>query len=176
MNEIVLDIVKFSIPALLVTIAMYIMLDKQAKKEERIRFFELKKKHSKESLPIILQSFERITLLIHRISLENLIPRTQNNSINVKLYTFTLLKTIKTEYEHNITQQIYVSSKTWEAIEKYRNEITAIVKEISLDLDPEAPSLNLATELLNYVIENPNTFNNQELMNMLKKEVKQMFL
>jgi hypothetical protein len=152
------------------------MLDKQAKKEERIRFFELKKKHSKESLPIILQAFERLTLLIYRISLENVVPRTQNTSLTVKSYTYVLLKTIKTEFEHNITQQMYVSTKTWEEIEKYKNDIIAIIKEKSLDLDPDGPGLNLAEALLGHVISNPNTFNNQELMTMLKKEVKQMFL
>ena len=96
--------------------------------------------------------------------------------MNVKTQTFALLKTIKTEYEHNITQQVYVSTKTWEAIETYKNDLIAIIKEISLELDPESPSLNLSQALLGYVVENPNTFNNYELMNMLKKEVKQLFL
>lgn len=176
MNETVLEIIKNSLPAILIAITVYIMLDKQAKKEEKMKFFELKKKHSKESLPIILQAYERLTLLIHRISLENMIPRTQNASLNVKNYTFVLLKTIKTEFEHNITQQVYVSSKTWEAIQVYKNDIIAVIKEKSLEFDPESPSFNLAEALLNYVIENPNTFNNQELMDMLKKEVKQLFL
>ena len=176
MNEIILDIVKFSLPALIVFLTVFVMLTKQAKKEEKLRFFELKKKHSKESLPIRLQAYERITLLMYRIAPENLIPRIQNPSLSVKMLTFSLLKTIKSEFEHNITQQVYVSSKTWAAIEEYKERLILLIKEKSLEVDPNDPCLALSEAVLQHLMQNPNFLEEQEVSTMLKKEVKELFL
>lgn len=176
MNEIILDIIKFSVPALIVFFTVFLMLRFQFKKEEKMRFFELKKKHSKESLPIRLQAYERLTLFMYRIAPENLIPRTQNASLSVKSYTYNLLKTIKSEFEHNITQQVYVSSRTWDAIEVYKDKLISLIKEKSLEANPNDPCLALSELILNHIIENPNILEEQEVNILLKKEVKEMFL
>lgn len=176
MNEIILDIVKNTLPALIVFLTVYIMLDKQAKKEERLRLFELKKRHSKESLPIRLQAYERLMLLLYRISPENLIPRTQNASMDVKTFSFALLKTIKTELEHNITQQVYVSAETWGAIELYKNELMGLIQEKATGLNPNEPCLKLSEAVLTHLMESPLSISKQEVVLQLKKEVKDLFI
>lgn len=176
MNEIILEIIKYTIPALIVFLTVYIMLDKQAKKEERLSLFELKKRHSKESLPIRLQAYERLMLLLYRVSPENIIPRTQNASMDVKTFTYALLKTIKTEFEHNITQQVYVSAETWIAIEVYRDELMNLIQEKSVESNPENPCLELSEAILNHLIKNPHSTSKQEVVLRLKKEVKDLFI
>jgi TRAP-type uncharacterized transport system fused permease subunit len=176
MNEIIFDIIKNIMPALIVFLTVYVMLDKQAKKEERLKLFELKKRHSKESLPIRLQAYERLMLLMYRISPENIIPRTQNASMDVKMFTFTLLKTIKTEFEHNITQQVYVSAETWNAIELYRDELMSLIQEKSKELNPKEPCLQLSEAILNHLIASPLSVSKQEVVSRLKKEVNEVFI
>ena len=176
MNEIILDIIKFSIPAIIVFLTVYVMLDKQARKEEKMRVFELKKRHSKESLPIRLQAYERIMLLIHRIAPENLIPRTQNASMSVKMLSYTLLKTVKSEFEHNITQQVYVSTDTWESVEQYKNNLLSLIQQKTLEFKPEDIGLNLSEAILNDVINNSNSLGGKDVKKLLQKEVKMMFI
>lgn len=176
MNEIILDIIKYTIPALIVFLTVYTMLDKQAKKEERLKFFELKKRHSKESLPVRLQAYERLMLLLYRISPENLLPRTQNTSMDVKMFSFTLLKTIKTEFEHNITQQVYVSSETWIAIEKYRDELMGLIQEKAIETNPNDPCLKLSEAILSHLISSPLSISKTDVVLKLKKEVNDLFI
>ena len=113
---------------------------------------------------------------MYRIAPENLIPRTQNASMSVKILTLSLLKTIKSEFEHNITQQVYVSTKTWDAVELYKNNLIALVKETSIGLDPNQPALALSEKILQSVIQNPTLLGFDEVSTLLKKEVKQLFL
>lgn len=176
MNERIFDILTLSIPALLIFLTVYTVLTKQYKKEERIRYFELKKQQGKESLPIRLQAFERLTLLMHRIAPENLIPRMHTSSNDVKHFSYTLLKTIKSEYEHNITQQIYVSHQTWEAITLYKDNLTKLVREQTAALNPDEQSLKLSEAILNTIIEQPELLNYNQVMHLLKKEVKDTFI
>lgn len=176
MTEIILDIIKFSAPALIVFLTVFVMLSKQAQKEERLRIFELKKKHSKESLPIRLQAYERITLFMYRIAPENLLPRTQNASLNVKDYSTVLLQTIKSEFEHNITQQVYISTSTWAAIVKYKEDLGNLIREKATEINPNEPSFKLVESILTSLMDDPEIIEQQVVMSKIKREVKQMFI
>lgn len=176
MTEIILDIIKFSAPALIVFLTVYTMLTKQAKKEERIRIFELKKKHSQESLPIRLQAYERLTLFLYRISPENLLPRTQDTSMNVKTFSILLLQTIKSEFEHNITQQVYVSTATWACVAQYRIALENFIREKATELNPEEPGFKLAEAILTSLMDDPQLLSQNTAAAQIKKEVKQMFI
>lgn len=176
MYEIILDIIKFSLPALIVFVTVYVMLTKQAQKEEKLKLYELKSKHSKEALPLRLQAFERITLLMHRLAPENLIPRVQSPSYTAKSFSFALLKTIKTEFEHNITQQIYISTPTWNRMHKYRADLEALIRERASEINPEDSSLKLSEAILTTIIENPEILDYQDVMRSIKKEVRELFV
>ena len=176
MTEIILDIIKFSAPALIVFLTVYTMITKQAKKEEKLRIFELKKKHSQESLPIRLQAYERLTLFLYRISPENLLPRTQSVSINVKDFSIVLLKTIKSEFEHNITQQVYVSAETWGSVFQYRMELENFIREKATELNPEEPGFKLAEAILTSLMDDPQLLSQDVTAAQIKREVKQMFI
>lgn len=176
MTEIVLDIIKFSAPAIIVFLTVYILLDKQAKKEEKLRVYELKKKHSQESLPIRLQAHERLALFLYRISPENLLPRTQNASMNVKTFSIVLLKTIQSEFEHNITQQIYVSTATWVSVMQYRMQLEAFIREKATELNPEEPGFKLAEAILTSLMADPSLLDQKESLSQIRREVRSMFI
>lgn len=176
MTEIILDIIKFSAPALIVFLTVYTMLSKQGKKEERLKIYELKKQHSQESLPIRLQAYERLTLFLYRISPDNLLPRTQNASMNVKSFSIVLLKTIKSEFEHNITQQVYVSSATWGSVIQYRLALENFIRETANTLNPEEPGIKLAEAILTSLMDDPQLLSQQTALSQIKREVKEMFI
>src|ERR671938_29795 len=85
-------------------------------KEKKSLSRPVEKPDSKTTLPLKLQAYERLVLLADRIALPNLISRVNDTGMSAKEMQVILTQTIKQEFEHNVTQQIYVSQEAWEAI------------------------------------------------------------
>lgn len=176
MIEKMLEALAYILPALVVFATVYFMQQNQMRKEERLKLLALKKKHSKDSLPLRLQAFERITLLLHRLAPENLIPRVQTTTMDAKTFSFALQNSIKSEFEHNITQQIYISTPTWNKILVFKNNLIQLVREKSLEVKPDENAIKLSEAILTHLMENPETLAYPELMASVKREVKEMFV
>ncbi|MFX8071243.1 hypothetical protein ABTK88_19155, partial [Acinetobacter baumannii] len=69
-----------------------------------------------------LQAYERLTLLVDRITLPNLISRLNNPDFSAQEMQVLLTQTIKQEFDYNITQQIYVSAESWEAVKNLKEQ------------------------------------------------------
>jgi len=128
MNEII-DILKYTIPSVVTgTVAAY-FLKQFVLEEQSKRKFELFKEKKKESLPLRLQAYERMTLFLERIELVNILTRNEAFDYNKIEYSKQLIQQINTEFEHNLVQQIYMSSECWTLIETAKqttlNVITA---------------------------------------------------
>lgn len=176
MIEVILEILKFTIPALAVCLVVYIILDKQADKEERLRILNIKSKSSKEMLPLKMQAYERVTLLLHRIAPETMIPRMQQPSLNVGQLKKILVNTVKSEYEHNITQQVYVSSTVWKATLTYVNDLINVINLQAEALNQDSPGYELSKSVLQYYVDNPDTINSQRVLEVIKQEVKTLYI
>src|ERR1700709_1880320 len=75
-----------------------------------------------ETLKLRLQAYERLTLLAERISLQNLLSRTPNAGLSSRQMQSSLIDAIKQEYDYNISQQVYVSSEVWRAINNLKEQ------------------------------------------------------
>src|SRR5205085_7208743 len=60
---------------------------------------------------LVLQAYERLTLLVDRIALPNLISRVNQNGVSAREMQLLLTRSLKEEFDYNITQQIYVSAE-----------------------------------------------------------------
>src|SRR2546423_2199348 len=87
------------------------------------------KADSKATLPLKLQAYERLVLLADRIALPNLISRVNDTGMSAKEMQVILTQTIRQEFEHNITQQIYVSPEAWEAIRSLKEQNILIINQ-----------------------------------------------
>ena len=83
----------------------------------------------KESLPIRLQAYERMALFLERISPSKLITRIQPMSSNKEDYESLLISTIEQEFEHNLSQQIYVSDECWNVIRGAKNATIQLIRK-----------------------------------------------
>ena len=172
MLEIVLEILKFTIPALIVALTVYIMLHLHTSKEKQLKLLELKSKYSKETLPLQLQAYERLALLISRIAPEQLLIRLKNPNLKVNDMRNLLIQSIKQETEHNVTQQIYVSNSVWNAIMGFQQELMSVINTSAKELDPNESGLKLSEKVLEYYIEHPEVINSTKIMDILKSDVK----
>lgn len=100
--------------------------------------------------PLQLQAYERLVLLAERISLPSLISRLNVSGAGIKDLQILLLESIKQEYEHNATQQIYVSPVAWSAVKNLKDQNMLIVNQVAASLPPDATGTDLSRRLLEF--------------------------
>ena len=97
-----------------------------------------------------LQAYERLTLLTDRIAIPNLISRINHTGMTAGEMQFVLTKTIRDEFDFNITQQIYVTAETWKALKNLRETNLLVINQVASSLGPDATALDLNRALLQF--------------------------
>ena len=102
-----------------------------------------------------LQAYERLILLTDRIALPNVIARLNTPGIGARDMQSLLTQSIRQEFEHNITQQIYVSAEAWTAVRDYKEQNLLIVNQVASFLPEEASGADLNRALLDLLVQSP---------------------
>ena len=86
-----------------------------------------------------IQSLERLVLFMERIKPENILIRIQKNySCTSKVLYKILIKTIREEFEHNMSQQLYISDESWELITFSKNQLISLINSKLKEVDPNS--------------------------------------
>lgn len=99
-----------------------------------------------------LQAYERLTLLVDRVALPNLISRVNQAGISAREMQMLLTRSTKEEFDYNISQQIYVSPDAWNAVKNLKEQNILIVNQLASALPPHATGLDLNKLLLEYLM------------------------
>lgn len=174
MELLLADFFKIIIPSALVLYAMYLTITSFLNKDFEKKLVDLKSKNREIVLPIRLQAYERIILLLERITPNNLIIRVNNPSYTAKEFQQILLKEIREEFNHNLSQQVYISDNSWVLVKKAVEDLMVIINNASKTLAPEASGLDLAKKIFENVIEN-NSDITSEAISSVKDEIRQIF-
>ena len=167
--SVILEIVKITVPALIVYFTVYSLLKQYLEGQHKMRMLEFKQSHQKESTPLRFQAYERLSLFCERIALPNLILRMRQEGMTTAQLRLSLLLAIQQEYEHNITQQVYVSDQLWQIIKIARDDAVNTIDIVSEDIDPKADAKELATELFKFLQKRESTGLDKALV-AIKKE------
>jgi len=167
----VLQITGYIIPALVVFLATYIVLRAFLDRESKMRLIEFKQSKLREALPVRLQAYERLTVFLERIALHNLLPRVRKGEMNVADFRIALINNVRMEYEHNISQQIYISTEAWGMIRAAKEEIISIINRNAIELLPELPGIELHKKIIAELAETEEDIITQKSIDQLKKEV-----
>ena len=173
MNDI-LEILKYTIPALIVFLTTAIMIRGFFRNEEQRRSMHETDLNREKTLPIRMQAYERMALFLERISPESLIMRVNKPDMTAAQLQSELLSTIRSEYEHNVAQQVYISSETWELIKTAKNNIISLVNSAADQLKDDATSLTLSQKIFEQLIQLKSVPTTQALES-LKKEMERLF-
>ncbi|QTN38816.1 hypothetical protein HZ996_06525 [Cryomorphaceae bacterium] len=146
--EVGLEVIRYILPAIIVLIITYIMLSMFMGNEEKRRMYEVKLDSRRNSLPIRLQAYERLALFLERIQPANLMVRIKSNRMNVAGYQAILLQTIRSEYEYNLSQQIYVSTNAWSMIKGAKDATVNLINQAAKNLNPDASAEDLRSLVL----------------------------
>ena len=170
----ILEILKYTIPALVVFLTAYLIIVSQYKNEEKRRRSENSLSGQKTVLPIRLQAYERLALLLERISPEAIIMRQNLSNLTAKQLQSELLATIRAEFDHNLSQQVYISSEAWERIKNTRSNIISLINTAAQQIEPNASAYTLSQKILDMVMEHKSSLTGPAL-EMIKKEIQEIF-
>jgi hypothetical protein len=121
-----------------------------------------------------LQAYERLILLTDRIALPNLINRVNQPGLNAREMQLLLTQSIKQEFEHNITQQIYVSPEAWDAVRNFKEQNLLIINQVGSFLPANASGLDLNKSLLELISQNPQASLHNVVSDALSYEAKKL--
>jgi len=119
-----------------------------------------------------LQAYERLTLLVDRIALPNLISRLGSAQISAREMQMILIQNIRQEFDYNITQQIYVSADVWTAVKNLKDQNMLLVNQIATALPIEANALDLNKAILDFLNGSQNL--NDQVNALLSNEAKNL--
>jgi hypothetical protein len=172
--EIVLEFGKLLIPALLVLYAMYLTVKNIMAKDIERKEVDLKIKNYEKILPMRLQAYERIALLLERISPNNIMLRLNNPKLSAKEFQIILVKEIRDEFNHNLSQQIYVGADTWVLVKKAIEDTINLINQCAINLKDEAKSVDLMKAVFGEIMQS-DVDSVQHALSQLKKEVSQFY-
>jgi hypothetical protein len=169
-----LELVKILVPAAIIFAVTYTMLNLFFNKEYEKRLLEVRAKNVEMLTPVRLQAYERLVLLLERISPNSLIMRVNKPGMSAAQFKAELIVTINEEYTHNLSQQIYVSLQSWTLIKAVKEETINIINTTFTHMDPNATSLDLAKGIFEVVIRN-DEIPTQKAIDFLKREFRLVF-
>ena len=170
--DVFLELLKYTLPALVVFATAFIMFRGFIRNEENRIQKELSDRNRKTVLPIRLQAYERLALLLERISPESIIMRINKPGMTAKQLHTELLASIRSEFDHNISQQVYISNEAWELIINARGNIINLINTAADQVKDEATALTLSQKIFEQTLQ----LKNQPIsgaMEFLKKEMQQ---
>lgn len=147
------ELLKLIIPAGLVLYGMYLtvrlMLERDAEKQR----IDLKNRYAETVIPVRLQAYERITLFLERITPNNLLLRLGGQATTALEQQQLLLREIREEYNHNVSQQIYMSQTVWEQTQTAMNEVMALINGAAAEVAADAPALDVSKRIFDKILQ-----------------------
>lgn len=168
----ILEILKISASGIVSVIMAYIILEHFFKNAERKRYFEMKKEAAKALNPVRLTAYERLTLLLERLNPESLVIRVQTPGMTVQMLHYALITTIREEFDHNVTQQIYVSGNVWLMVKGAKENLVQFINTVASQMPDNESAIVLGKVLIEKYNDTENATPIQAALEGLKQEVK----
>lgn len=172
--EIFLEILKYIFPALLMLLLSYVMLTNFMENEENRRRYFLKKETQKSALPTRMQAYERLVLFLERITPNSILVRVPAKNLSAREFQNLLIKTIRQEFEYNLSQQIYISDEAWQLVVTAKSATVSIINNIADKLPEDATGIDLSKKVLEHTM-GIGTFPTRKAIYYLRSEATKEF-
>ncbi|TAE90561.1 MAG: hypothetical protein EAY81_00680 [Bacteroidetes bacterium] len=169
-----LEVFKYIIPSLVILGVVHFLLKNFFDNEFLRRKMELKIENSKMITPLKLQAYERIVILMERMSPNNLIFRVSTPGISATQLKILLIEDINNEFNHNVSQQVYISPQAWQMVRIAKEEMINIINTAYSSLGPNSVGLDLSKAIFEVMMKMDNIPTNKAL-DFLRKEFHLLF-
>ncbi len=166
-----IEILKIILPAGAVFAAAYLIVKRFLDNDQKQRELDLKKSNQNLITPLKIQAYERIVIFLERIHPNTLVVRTNKNGYSAQQLHMELIKAIKSEYEHNLSQQIYLSPGAWEMVKNAKEEIMKLINISATKVAHDRSSNDLAMMILNITANLDKKLPSEIAIEFVKKEI-----
>jgi hypothetical protein len=146
-----LEILKYILPSLVVMVTAFIVMRMFLESEQKRMGSKEKSEMDKVIIPLRVQAYERMILFLERISPANLILRVAKPEMDAAQLQTALVRAIREEFDHNLSQQLYLSGEAWAQVKNAKEDMIRIINTASAQVDLQAPSHLLASAVFDNV-------------------------
>lgn len=172
--EYLFQIALILLPSGAVLITAIYLLRRETEKELRAAKLELKKQRQEFFLPTRVEAYQRIILLMERIHPNNLVMRLHNPGLPAKALQTKFLEAIREEYDHNVAQQLYISTAVWDIVKKSKEETAKIINLAGNQMSATSLGMDLSSKIFEIVGE-VGVLPTEIAVEALKKEMQELF-
>jgi hypothetical protein len=172
--EPIFDLAKVLLPAAIFLYGMYLIVRSFINRDIEVRKLEVRSRAIETILPNRLQAYERMCLFLERITPQNMLLRLNQPGISAHEFHRMLLDEIRNEYNHNVSQQVYMSEGVWNLVRNAKEDLVIMINESSQQMHAESTSIDLAKKIFELAMEKKVDPMGHALSE-LKKEIQQTF-
>lgn len=169
-----LEVAKYVLPSIVVLAGVYFIMNNFFENEWRRRSIDQQAKAEEERLkiitPIKLQAYERLILFLERINPNSSLHRVRQQGMSSSDLQLALIGNIRTEFEHNMAQQLYVSNDAWKLIKSVKEEMIKFYNLIGSKMPKEATELDYSRAILDYLMNSSKDLPTETAITFLKQD------
>lgn len=145
------EVIKIAIAGIAVVFVAFYLLKPFLENKEKLQLLELKKATGTQTLPLRLQAYERIILYIDRVNPANLLVRLNASAYTAAELHSLIVTEVRNEYQHNVTQQLYISTRAWQVVKRMKDDTLNLTKSAMQALPEGATGLDLGKTILSHL-------------------------
>jgi len=172
--EAIIEFIKILVPASVVLYAVYLMVRTFVAREIELKKLEVRSRSIETILPARLQAYERVTLFLERISPQNLLIRLNNPAYTARDFQKVLLDEIRNEYNHNVSQQVYMTEEVWNQVRTAKEDLIITINESAGQVAAESTGIDLSKKIFEMTMDK-KTDPIGHALSEVKKEIQQTF-
>ena len=143
----IIELLSYTLPFVITGGVAYFLFSSYFKDQQHTRRWLNQKENQKQALPLRLQAYERLSLFLERINPTKLLIRVAPISNDKNDYADYLTASIDQEFEHNLTQQIYITSSCWGYVVTAKNATNQMIRKAAANSE-----INSANELREFIL------------------------
>jgi len=168
----ILEIVKYILPAIIVLIATYVIVNKFLINETERKRLALFHENNKQNNLLRFQAYERLAIFIERIHPTTLIARYYQKDMSSQDLQIAIVQGMRNEFEHNLSQQIYVSHEVWQTVRKVMEQEIGMINSIGSTIEFGKPAKELINKISDFVLNSETVLPTEIALSVINEEAK----
>ncbi len=172
----ILDILKYILPAIIVLIATTLIVKKFLVAETEKKHLALYGEKIGETFKLRMQAYERLTHYMERIHPNALIGRHYMKGATAQDIQLSMVRNIREEYEHNLSQQLYVSNEVWQTVKSAKEQEISMINNIGTQMAQNATASEFVQKISEFTLDKTTEVPSDIALYIINKEAKQVLL
>lgn len=147
----IFEILKYTLPALIVLICTSVIVKRFLVNETERKRLAIFQEGLGKTMMLRLQAYERLSIFTERIHPRSLISRLYDTDLTNQQFHLILIQNIQQEFEHNLSQQIYVSNQVWKTVATVKEQEMAMINNIGGSVNPNGPAREMVNKIMDYL-------------------------